>query len=93
VPQILLQAICADLAANLEAKLRRVRTLTADLDEYLRTCDPQQLADARRDLAIVRDLHQATGELLVAADAALTEGTENEERSEVDRSDSSASRP
>ena len=72
MPRALLEAICADLGATLEAKRRHLTALTASVEQYLAGCDPQRLDAARRDLSLLRDLNQVTTGLLFAADAALT---------------------
>jgi len=71
VDNVLLQAVCADLVANLEAQLRRARVLTSSADYYVQRLDPADLAEAGRHLSTIRDLHRGTLDLLDSAETAL----------------------
>ena len=71
VSNVLLQAVCADLVANLEAQLRRARVLASSADYYVQRLDPADLAEAGRHLSTIRDLHRGTLELVDSADTAL----------------------
>jgi len=71
MPVQLLNVVCADYQATLDAQCRHSRALTDAADRYQRG-DTGQLAAIARHLQALRDLHHAASELLFAADTAVT---------------------